>query len=282
MTFEYTAAEIRSVIPNTIAAGRGENTIADKVNAFVPVALTFLGLNVISPQAIEPVADELFNPDDKETLQLAIRQIVLCDAICSAIPGLDLVLSPTGFGVVNTDSVAPASTQRVKELTETTMQRRDTFVALAVKKLMQSSSWKESKQAAIHTGSLFSIEELCNITLHSISFEEFKRQAPVFAHYEKMLAESYFSEALLRKFRRREHSGTYAEASVIHTWQRCAYMLAQGANIRQPDIIDPIYDAIQLIKESPDLFPEWHSSRQAKLFTPPVFTNRKSSSGYFF
>ena len=33
---------------------------------------------------------------------------------------------------------------------------------------------------------------------------------------------------------------------------------------------------------NPEEFPEWHNSDTAKLFSPPIFENKKSNKGYWF
>jgi len=41
-------------------------------------------------------------------------------------------------------------------------------------------------------------------------------------------------------------------------------------------------DVVNIIRENPDTFPEWHESYVSELFEPPVFENKKQASGYFF
>lgn len=43
-----------------------------------------------------------------------------------------------------------------------------------------------------------------------------------------------------------------------------------------------IRDCVNYIRYNPTLFPEWHDSETAKLFTPPKFENDKKAKGYFF
>ena len=39
---------------------------------------------------------------------------------------------------------------------------------------------------------------------------------------------------------------------------------------------------VNFIRQDESAFPEWHQSATAALFAPPIFRNRKQSSGYFF
>jgi len=55
---------------------------------------------------------------DKESVTEAFKRVVSIAAFLHSIPSLDLVITPTGFGVVSTQEVAPASRERVNALQE--------------------------------------------------------------------------------------------------------------------------------------------------------------------
>ena len=42
------------------------------------------------------------------------------------------------------------------------------------------------------------------------------------------------------------------------------------------------YDLVNTIREHEEVFPAWHSSTVAELYTPKVFKNKKKSSAYWF
>ena len=42
------------------------------------------------------------------------------------------------------------------------------------------------------------------------------------------------------------------------------------------------YDIVNNIRQHEDIFPEWHASSTAELYSPPVFKNKKSSSAFWF
>ena len=60
----------------------------------------------------------------------------------------------------------------------------------------------------------------------------------------------------------------------------------------KPQIVDFIHDKlinrdkmiyiVNFIRNNPEEFPEWHNSDTAKLFSPPIFENKKSNKGYWF
>ena len=43
-------------------------------------------------------------------------RVVVTKAYADALPSLDIVVTPTGIGVVNTETIAPASKERVERL----------------------------------------------------------------------------------------------------------------------------------------------------------------------
>jgi hypothetical protein len=41
-------------------------------------------------------------------------------------------------------------------------------------------------------------------------------------------------------------------------------------------------DIVEKMRSREDEFPQWHNSHVAKLFSPPVFENKKDNKGYWF
>ena len=54
--------------------------------------------------------------DGNDTLLYVTRRVVCLDAVCRIFASLDIVATPTGFGVVSNQSTAPASASRVNAL----------------------------------------------------------------------------------------------------------------------------------------------------------------------
>lgn len=93
--------------------------------------------------------------NDKETLVSAVKQWVAVAAFLSVFRQLDLVLTPTGFGVVSTNQMSPASKQRVDALIG---HLRDSMLRIhgrLVTELTAVDGWGESEQAADNIDTLF-------------------------------------------------------------------------------------------------------------------------------
>lgn len=70
----------------------------------------------LSRQILGEVGEESL--ETSEELREAVIKVVCLDAFLSVVRHLDLVLTPTGFGVVANNEVSPASSSRVEALIE--------------------------------------------------------------------------------------------------------------------------------------------------------------------
>lgn len=84
--------------------------------------------------------------DEESTLLNMYKQLVCLDAFLSVLRQLDLVLTPTGFGVVSNENVAPASKQRVDALEAQLRTQRYRTLALTVN-MLRSEAWGTTAQA---------------------------------------------------------------------------------------------------------------------------------------
>ena len=111
-------------------------------------------------------------------------------------------------------------------------------------------------------------------------WERYLSLRPNILDIEASLAEEFFSPELMVRLRnevlRKTHTADLAR--VINAIRGQVVDLLNGGSIRMRDMID----VVNHIRRFPDLFPEWHASETAKLFSPPIFKNKKESRGYFF
>ena len=119
-----------------------------------------------------------------EALVRAVKQWVSLDAFLSVFRQLDLVLTPTGFGVVSTQQMAPASKMRVDALIG---QLRDSALrahGLLLTELCKVTGWGESEQAKENIDNLFFDFRLLQ-----------KMQGPAVSHLDWQAAQRLISEA---------------------------------------------------------------------------------------
>ncbi len=96
------------------------------------------------------MADKL---DTVPGLEQAVTKLVCLRTYQEQIPQLDLVLTPTGFGVVSNQNLAPASADRVKNLLQqVTNAAEDTYDRCL--ELLVGTSWADTAQARINIPNL--------------------------------------------------------------------------------------------------------------------------------
>lgn len=93
-----TDAQLRSHIPHIIASVKGETPFIERLTLFLDLAedwvkTTFTG---------ESTFNTICGYTDSNPLKITTSRLVVAEALRRAIPSLDIVLTPNGFGVVNT------------------------------------------------------------------------------------------------------------------------------------------------------------------------------------
>lgn len=90
-----------------------------------------------------------------ENLLPEFERFVCMDAFYNAIPMLDIVLTSTGFGVVNNQNVAPASRERVQALRDLVRKSADDAEERIIEGLILQPAWGDLPCARMLITSLF-------------------------------------------------------------------------------------------------------------------------------
>ena len=268
---------LRRFMPNAFATVKGETPLFDKLAPWLASSEKWLQENFCG----EASMNEIVAMDDMNVVKSLASQIVVCEALRYAVPSLDLVLTPNGFGIVSNQNVAPASKERVERLIDSLHDTRDNAVELLLTSLRQMQSWTASPQCRWFTATLFpniDLVSLCGVTKHR--WEKYLELRSKVLDIEDSLAEEYFSHELMAVLRQ--------QALATSANESYAWIVAR----MKPQIVDFIHDKpinqrkmidiVNFIRNNPEEFPEWHNSGTAKLFSPPKFENKKENKGYWF
>lgn len=269
---------LRQCIPNTFATVEGEMTWFDKLYQYVEQAEDWLATNITSPEII----DMLYQRPETEPLKRLAAKIITCHALMNAIPSLDLVLTPNGFGIVNTGNVVPASRDRVERLIASVELQRDDAINEMLGKLAATPSWLESPQGERFASTLFPDLSLCRkLAVREHLFDNFMKLQERLITIEATLAETYFSTELMNRFRASVISRQTADSitkGVIRRIQSIELLLLAEKPVSQ----QTFFDIVDEIKTHPTIFPEWFLSDTARLYNQTSFENKKESTGYWF
>lgn len=148
-------------VPHSIKPVSGETTLFDKITVHLESAEYWVAQNFTGSDLLDDI--DALNPELVE----ALRLLVAAEALDRAIPSLDLVLTPNGFGVVNTNTVAAASKQRVDRLIGSMRELRDGAIEQTLSLLPDVEDWVETPQAHYFATTLFPNIDLCTLCSHN-------------------------------------------------------------------------------------------------------------------
>lgn len=273
-----TDAQLRAHIPNIIASVKGEVPFIERLALFLDLAEAWVTDTFVSV----PTFNTICGYTDSNPVKILTARLVVADALRRAIPSLDIVLTPNGFGVVNTSNLTPASKPRVDRLVGSMLAHRDDCIAALLPELPGASKWLASDRADFFGATLFPDFSLIEATgpIQGSKWERYLELRYQVIDLEASLAEEWFSPELMSALRSENLRGDLTEQrnEIVKQVkaQVVGYLRSGSFNSRR------LADIVNYIRLNPESFEEWHKSETAKLFAPPVFRNEKKASGYFF
>lgn len=273
-----TDEQLRSHLPNIIASVKGEVPFIERLALFLDLAEDWVKTTFTS----ESTFNTICGYTDSNNIKILCSRLVVADALRRAIPSLDIVLTPNGFGVVNTSNLAPASKPRVDRLVGSMLAHRDDCIAALLPEIVGASKWLASDRADFFGATLFPDLGICDAVGGATGsrWEKYLELRSQVIDLEASLAEEWFSPELMSAFRsenlRGDLTGKRSEIVKQVKAQVVGYLRTGSFNSRR------LADIVNYIRLNPESFSEWHKSETAKLFAPPVFRNEKKASGYFF
>ena len=272
--------QLRSLIPNVIGAVEGEVPLLERMGSFLDNAQAWFVATFFGSRT--DVFRRLFDEENVELLVLA-RTATANEAFSRALPMLDVMFTPNGMAVVNTQNLAPASTSRVDRLAAGVIEARDGALEQLLMSLHTLQGWAELPHVQNSIGfTLFQDFEAVKPLRQEgqgrwDSFTALRQE--IFA-IEELFADRFFSPELMKTLRLKalEHSLTTEQLYVANRIKATVITKLQG-KYSPHKTLSTIVD---YIRKRPEAFPEWHDSETAALFSPPVFINKKNSTGYFF
>ncbi|MCM1142595.1 MAG: hypothetical protein NC453_28830 [Muribaculum sp.] len=273
-----TDEQLRALIPNQLVTVKGETPLFDKLVTFLDIAEAC----VIETFTSESTFNTICGYTDGNSIKQLTARLVVADAMRRAIPSLDVVLTPNGFATVGTQNLVSASKMRVDRLVGSMLTHRDECIAALLPALVGASKWLASAQADFFGSTLFPdlgiVDAVGGAT--GSKWEKYIELRSQIIDLEASLAEEWFSPELMSALRSEYLRSNLTEKRKLVVRQIQAqivgYLRGGSFNSRR------LADIVNVIRQHPEKFPEWHESATAALFAPPVFRNDKKSSGYFF
>lgn len=271
---------LMAMVPNVVITVEGEKPLFEKVSHQMDmvedwVADTFTGAAVLEDIASAPSSD----------IWRYTASLVVAEALRRAIPSLDVVLTPNGFGIVSNQNVAPASKDRIERLIQRLAGERDTFICMLVGELTRLESWRPSQQCSWFAATLLQQPKACVLGVYDRiregqMWDQFLQVRERAILIEDAIAEKWISPEVMAQLRSVLITGNDpAVFNVALKVRSCVFSELRG-NPRNHWDLDRI---LNYIRNNTQLFPAWESSETARLYNQAtVFRNKKNSSGYFF
>jgi len=270
-------------VPNVLKSVQGETLLLDKIAPHLEVAEAWLTTTFLS----EAVLAKLPSLDDKNKLLHFSRMAVVAKAMLHAVPQLDLVLTPNGFGIVSNANIAPASKERVERLLLSLEKMRDDTLSVLLPLLAAEAAWATSDPCQYFSQTLYPWLDLprkLGSTDHA--WQQYQELHEKQVAIEERLAHDFFSPELLATLRQAELLGSWGETpSAPHYKRAWRHIFAIELYMLREDEV-PVPSCIEVVnslRNAPDgIFEEWKQSETAALFTNHGYKNDKRKGGYWF
>jgi len=270
---------LRKYLPNALATVQGEMSLYDKLSADLELSENWLSIHFVDTSLLARLAAE----EGAETAGYLCRRIVVADALLRAVPSLDLVLTPNGFGIVSNQNIAPASKDRVERLLSNLESVRDRALHQLLYLLPKSvgADWLQTEQGQFFSATLFPLLDIPHLLgNHDKIWERYEQYRAQLIPMEAELADKFISPALFTRLRSRYILGAcdIVELDLCNRLRAVELALLKG----QPLDITSLHAMVSYIRQNPTDFPEWHASDTASLYTDQSFQNKPNSPGYWF
>lgn len=218
------------------------------------------------------------------TLERYFKTLVAIDAFLSVFRQLDLVLTPTGFGIVSNDTLSPASQQRVDALEHQLRTALCRARAMTVH-LLRSADWGTTAAARKFIRYVYSEHYFFFSPLNTgaRSFDDWRAMQTAIRDADEQLR-LRFGDAqiddMLDAYRcnDRDRTMSYTEAmqlicDITDQWATKGTDAALSATFRR---------LATLMDSDADTFALYHKSNAYTAAHMPTFTNKKDSSAFLF
>ena len=277
---------LRRYIPNVLQTVKGEVPLFDKLTSFLDIAEEWVAHTFTSQATFSTIAGYA----DANIIKTYAAKVVVCEAFKNAVPSLDLILTPNGFGIVSNSNVAPASKERVYRLIDSLEAERDNAISLLLSSLPGEPSWMTSTQCEYFSATMFPNLNICDYL--GVAHQQWKKYQEVRAtllEIEQHIATQFLGQEQLDVFQKEAMSPSSTSSlmkTVIRSLQAAeAQMLKATLSPTAPSACIPptaLVSIVNCIRTHPTEFPQWHASPIAELYKPGIYENKKNDKGYWF
>lgn len=221
---------------------------------------------------------------EKSQVLLLYKQVVCLKAFIGILRQLDLVLTPTGFGIVSNDKVSPASKQRVDALDGQLRTYYYKVLGSCINRL-RSKEWGMSEQARFWIPYLYDINYFFNIANTDKTYQDWGNMSQVLIDTDEFLR-SMISDAqmddILECWRCKDGGRFMKYQNAIHSIR--GFVETYAAKGEEAKHL-PVYRRLMSIidsDEDAETFALYRASKEYKKNHITPFRNEKESPAFVF
>lgn len=221
--------------------------------------------------------------EDGTPLLTQYKRLVCVSAFLAVFRQLDLVLTPTGFGIVSNDMVSPASKQRVDAL-EGQLRTVQCNVLAMVVDLLRSEAWGKSEQAQNYIRHLFSAYSFfAYAESAAVTYQDWQNMQPAIEDADEFLRTRISDELmdeLLCLYREGKESDSKICMQVITLIRDFTDVWSRKG---QDTVRQPVFRRLMRCVESdPEVFKSYFNSNAYKRNHYETLQNSKDSTAFVF
>ena len=274
---------LKKYVPNTLKEVAGEKSLFDKIQFQLMQAEQWLTETFVSYGTMSHIRT---NSDSTPLLHFC-RIITAAEAMLHAVPQLDLILTPNGFGIVSNQNIAPASKERIERLLLALEKIRDDALQTIQPLLIEASHWVASDQYYFFARTMFpTLDVVHDLGYHEHIWTKYLEIRNQLIIIEEKLARDYFSDSLMETLREYIIRNDFSDSPDPNAYLKLSNRIRaiEFSILRTGEFpIPSIIDAVNFIRTSnKDIFQNWKRSDTARLFDNHGYKNKKQSSGFWF
>ncbi len=276
MKFITNNEQLIPFLPNSFATVKGEATWFEKLEHYLIDAENWL-FNEIIGDAYRSV-----DWSDLKRAEAAdiIRSIIAAEALANGAPALDLVMTPNGFGIVSTSTLAPASKDRVDRLVASLIRQRDQRITDLQYAIEGDEEYKGGADGIFFSTLFRHISDVCAFGVADYLFISYLEKLPIIRQKEDYIAQNWVSPSLMERLRSvRRSDMTVHDIRLRRAIKGLVVRMAEGERLQSQEFAD----VTEYLRRHADEIPEWANSETAARFENSiVYKNEKEDKGYWF
>lgn len=272
---EITKEVFESCVPVAKMPERN-SSVYERMTRMFSVSWASVVSNILSPSHESHI-------DSDASLKDECVRLVCLDTFIRTCRSLDVVLTATGFGIVSTESTAPASKLRVDAVVEEMMIERLLAIDNILSKLIRVKDWGATEQARLRISTLFYRPEhlrlFSSLPLTSVNWQlAINRSIVASVHLRREISAEYMDE-LLSKVR----TGSLGNADIIVVDKCLRFIgdyISQGESaVPNKVMLEAIVEQLECYEES---YPTYRLSRLYATRHGKRYENKRDDPTFFF